>query len=197
MRSIRPLRQDLEDSPRFFSMPRAPERVDLCRSPKYNLKLLQLITWLIILRVKVAMMTTTANDEFLFLLHDVARLMRTRSDQRARRRGMTRAQWVILIWLQRQPGLSQNELAALVEVEPITVGRLVDRLEARGLVERRPDPADRRIWRLHLKPEAQPMLKEIGNARADLNEIMIAGIPDKDLETVVECLIQMKANVSD
>ena len=64
------------------------------------------------------MMTTTANDEFLFLLHDVARLMRTRSDQRARRRGMTRAQWVILIWLERQSELSQNELATLVEVDP-------------------------------------------------------------------------------
>src|SRR5215471_5116946 len=148
MRSIRPLRQDLEDSPRFFQCPRASERVDLGGWPKYNLKLLRLITWLIILRVKVAMMTTATNDEFLFLLHDVARLMRTRSDQRARRRGMTRAQWVILIWLQRQPGLSQNELAGLVEVEPITVGRLVDRLEARGLVERCADPKDRRVWRL-------------------------------------------------
>ena len=78
------------------------------------------------------MMTTATDDEFLFLLVDVARLMRTRIDQRARRRGMTRAQWVILIWLERQSGLSQNELATLVEVEPITIGRLVDR--PRGLV---------------------------------------------------------------
>jgi len=70
-------------------------------------------------------MTTATDDEFLFLLVDVARLMRTRIDQRARRRGMTRAQWVILIWLERQSELSQNELATLVEVEPITVGRLV------------------------------------------------------------------------
>ena len=74
-------------------------------------------------------------------LYDVARLMRTRADQRARRDGMTRAQWIILVGLERQPGSSQNELAlVLVEVEPITVARLVDRREARGFVERRPTP---------------------------------------------------------
>ena len=65
---------------------------------------------------------------------------------------MTRAQWAILIWLERQPGLSQKELAEILEVEPITVARLIDRLEERGMVERRPDPRDRRIWRLHLLP---------------------------------------------
>ena len=93
-------------------------------------------------------------DEFhrdlLFLLHDVARLLRVDADKRARLHGMTRAQWGILIWLDRQPGISQKELAELLEVEPITVARLIDRLEARGMVERRPDPRDRRIWRLHL-----------------------------------------------
>src|SRR5208282_6219344 len=90
----------------------------------------------------------------LIVLYDVARLLRTRFDQRARTYGMTRAQWVILARLSRQPGLSQNEMAAICEVEPITVGRLIDRLEMRGLVERRPDPADRRIRRLHLLPAA-------------------------------------------
>ena len=76
--------------------------------------------------------------------------MRTRFDQRARAHGMTRAQWVILLRLERQPGMSQNEMAAVCEVEPITVARLVDRLERCGMVERRPDPNDRRINRLHL-----------------------------------------------
>src|SRR6516225_11008179 len=73
----------------------------------------------------------------LILVYDVARLLRTRFDQRARAYGMTRAQWIILARLERQPGLSQNELAAICEVEPITVGRLIDRLEMRGFVERR------------------------------------------------------------
>ena len=100
-------------------------------------------------------MTKALETDVLFLLYDVARLMRTRADQRARRHGMTRAQWVILSWLERQSGISQSDLAGLVEVEPITVCRLVDRLEARGLVERRADPKDRRVKRLHLTREGE------------------------------------------
>ncbi len=100
--------------------------------------------------------------DLLIVLHDVARMMRTRFDQKARATlAMTRAQWVILSRLERQPGMSQNELAAICEVEPITVARLVDRLEARGLVERRADPSDRRIWRLHLLSAATPILRTI------------------------------------
>src|SRR5947208_10269782 len=121
-------------------------------------------------------MQAAFDHDFLILLYDVARAMRTRADQRARTRGMTRAQWVILARLERQPGLSQNELAAIVEVEPITIARLVDRLEARGLVERRGDPKDRRIWRLALTPAAAPILREIQKYRAELNELMTAGI---------------------
>lgn len=132
----------------------------------------------------------------LVLLSVVARLMRTRADARARIHGMTRAQWMILVHLERQPALSQNELAALIEVEPITVGRLVDRLEARGFLERRSDAGDRRVWRLHLTPAAAPMLKEIDAVRAELNEMLIANIPQKSLETAIECLLQMKANLT-
>ena len=105
------------------------------------------------------------------LVSNLARLLRTLADARARAYGMTRAQWMILVHLDRQAGMSQNELASLIEVEPITVGRLVDRLEARGMVERRPDPQDRRIWRLHLTPEAGPMLKEIDAVRAELTRV--------------------------
>lgn len=141
-------------------------------------------------------MTTTKDDEFLFLLHDVARLMRTRSDQRARRRGMTRAQWVILIWLERQPGLSQNELAALVEVEPITVGRLVDRLEARGLVERCADPRDRRVWRLRLTPAANTVLGEIKDYRAELHDLITAGLDPAQVRIMTDGLLRMKANLA-
>ncbi|MDR3448242.1 MAG: MarR family transcriptional regulator, partial [Alphaproteobacteria bacterium] len=104
----------------------------------------------------------------LILLHDVARMQRTRFDQWARNYGMTRAQGIILTRLERQPGLSQNEMAALCEVEPITVGRLVDRLEARGFLERRPDPSDRRIRRLHLLPAAAPILAAIQDYKVAL-----------------------------
>ena len=133
----------------------------------------------------------------LVLLSEVAHVIRTLGDARAREHGMTRAQWMILVRLDRQPGMSQNELASLIEVEPITVGRLVDRLEARGMVERRPDPTDRRIWRLHLTPEATPMLKEIAKARAELNAMMIADIGKKEVDLFVDSLLQMKANMTD
>ena len=92
--------------------------------------------------------------DLMLLLHDVARLMRTRFDQRARAGHDPCPMGDPGPRARRQPGLSQNEMASLLEVEPITVGRLVDRLEARGLVERRPDPTDRRIRRLHLLPAA-------------------------------------------
>src|ERR1700720_4869556 len=121
-------------------------------------------------------MQATLDQDFLFLLYDVARSMRTRADQRARARGMTRAQWVILARLERQPGLTQNKRAAIVEVEPITIARLVDRLEARGLVERKADPKDRRVWRLHLTAAATPGLRGIKKNRAELHDLISEGI---------------------
>ena len=136
------------------------------------------------------------DPELLVLLYDVARQMRTRADQRARTRGMTRAQWVILAHLERQPGLSQNELAAIVEVEPITIGRLVDRLEARRLVERRSDPKDRRVWRLQLTPAATPILREINQYRAELLELMTAGLDAATLKVMADGLLRMKANLA-
>jgi MarR family transcriptional regulator, transcriptional regulator for hemolysin len=141
-------------------------------------------------------MKHTLDRDPVVLLSDVARMVRTLADARARDHGMTRAQWMILVRLDRQPGMSQNELASLIEVEPITVGRLIDRLERRGMVERCPDPQDRRIWRLHLTPAAQPMLKKIMKARAELNDILIAGLPKQDLQAVVDCLLQMKTNLA-
>lgn len=129
----------------------------------------------------------------LFLLHDVARLLRVEFDCRARAQGMTRAQWVILVWLDRQPGLSQKELADVLDVEPITVARLVDRLEARGMVERRADPADRRIWRLHLRPEAAaPVLAEIAEHRAAILDTVTAGLDPAARTALVSALQHMK-----
>ncbi len=134
--------------------------------------------------------------DLLFLLGDVGRLVRTHADRRAREDGMTRAQWVILARLERQDGLSQKELAAVLEVEPITVGRLVDRLQARGLVERRPDPGgDRRVWRLHLTPAAAPVLRQIAAYRAALHAEITAGLEPATTERVVEALLRMKSNL--
>ena len=139
-------------------------------------------------------------DEFhrdlLFLLHDVARLLRVDADKRARQHGMTRAQWAILIWLERQPGISQKELSELLEVEPITVARLIDRLENRGMVERRPDPRDRRIWRLHLLRPARDVLHEIDDQRADMTHLVTAGIDKCAIDSMTEALIRMKATLT-
>lgn len=134
--------------------------------------------------------------EYILLLHEVAHLMRTQFDQRARARGMTRAQWVILKRLERTPGLSQNELASLLEVEPITVGRLIDRLEGRGLVERRDDPKDRRIHRLHLTPKSKPILREIADNIVAMDAIMANGIDEKTLDLIASGLKTMKANLT-
>jgi DNA-binding MarR family transcriptional regulator len=134
--------------------------------------------------------------EYIFVMHELAHLMRTLFDQRARARGMTRAQWVILKRLERTPGLSQNELASLIEVEPITVGRLVDRLEARGLVERRSDPRDRRIHRLHLTAKSKPILREIAQNIVEIDKIMSSGISEKALEDIAAHLKTMKANLT-
>ncbi len=95
------------------------------------------------------------DDEHLgFLISDVARLMRTAFDRRVRRLGLTRAQWLVLTRLSRRPGASQSELADMLEVERATAGRMVDRLERKGWVVRRPDATDRRINRLFLSAEA-------------------------------------------
>ena len=136
-----------------------------------------------------------APRDLLFLLHDVARQLRVEADRRARCQGMTRAQWAIVIWLERQSGLSQKELAELLEVEPITVARLIDRLQARGLVERRPDPRDRRIWRLHLLPAAAVVLREIDRQRAEISSLLAAGLDPSDLLTMTDALLTMKANL--
>ena len=135
--------------------------------------------------------------DLLIVLHDVARTLRTRFDQKARAsHAMTRAQWIILSRLDRQPGMSQNEMAAICEVEPITVARLVDRLEARGLVERRSDPTDRRIRRLHLLPAARPILETINDARELMNERIIAGLDEDTRETLIDALLKIKENLA-
>lgn len=140
-------------------------------------------------------MQQSLDDDLLFLLYDVARLMRVRADQHARQMGMTRAQWVILVWLERRPGITQNELAALVEVEPITIARLVDRLETRGVVERRLDPRDRRVRRLHLTPAAEPLLEVVHAYRRDSNVVLTEGVAPGDVKRIVAGLSAMKGNL--
>ena len=131
----------------------------------------------------------------LVLIHDVARLMRVRADQKARANKTTRAQWVTLARLGRQPGLSQNELAALAEVEPITIARAIDRLEAQGLVERRRDLQDRRINRLFLLPAAQPILDQMSTMRREFNAEVSEGLDEEVYRALIDGLLIIKANL--
>jgi MarR family transcriptional regulator, transcriptional regulator for hemolysin len=130
------------------------------------------------------------------LVHDVARLIRVEADKRARVHGMTRASWSLMSRLSRNPGTSQKELADLLEVEPISVARMVDRLEAAGMLERRADANDRRIWRLHLLPAAEPVLKKMAVMAAELERFVTHGISPATREAMVEGLIQMKMNLT-
>jgi MarR family transcriptional regulator for hemolysin len=130
------------------------------------------------------------------LLHDVARQMRTYVDAEAQSLGLTRAQLIILARLQRQPDISQSELATVAEVAQMTIARLIDRLEELGLVERCHDPKDRRIWRLRLTPAAAPLLRQIDRFRAKLHTSVTKGIDPAVLEDMAVGLRQMKKNVS-
>jgi DNA-binding MarR family transcriptional regulator len=134
------------------------------------------------------------DDNLLILLSCVARNIRAYGDQLALSLGITRAQLIVLARLEQQPDISQIELAAMAEVTPITIARLIDRLEAQGMVERCPDPADRRIWRLRPTPAAAPLLGEINNLWAKLNGAATEGIDPAVLKTMAVGLGRMKAN---
>lgn len=131
-----------------------------------------------------------------FLLHDVARLLRKRFDQRARTLGLTRAQWSVLAHLARNEGINQAALAETLEIEPITLVRLLDRLEAADWVERRPDPKDRRARLLYLKDKARPVLDKMRALGAETREEAMAGLSDADRRQLTETLLAIKANLS-
>jgi DNA-binding MarR family transcriptional regulator len=143
-----------------------------------------------------AAMPIDLENDLLIQLYDVARHMRTHADQRAHAHGMTRAQMIILARLERQPDISQSELAAVAEVAPMTIARLIDRLEELQLVKRCTDPDDRRMWRLRLTPAAEPLLREIKRARARLHAVTTYGIDEAVLEAMAIGLRQMKENLT-
>ena len=132
-----------------------------------------------------------------FVLNDVARLMRKRFEQRARAAalGLTRAQAAVLAHLARQEGINQAALAQLLELEPITLARLLDRLQAAGLIERRSDPKDRRAHLLYLTDAAYPLLDRIFALAAEVREDALAGVAEADRGRLLDLLIEMKANL--
>ena len=135
------------------------------------------------------------DQDLLTLVSDVARHMATYGDRLAKANGITLTQLIILARLAREPDLSQCELATIAEVSPISIARLIDRLEALGLVERRADPSDRRMWRLRLTSKAAPLQKELNRVRSTLRDAVTKGIEPSVLSTMTCGLRQMKENV--
>jgi MarR family transcriptional regulator for hemolysin len=125
-------------------------------------------------------------------LTDVARMLRTYADQRARQFGISRAQWVVLIRLDRSEGLKQSELAEILDLQPISVTRLLDRLARNGLIERRPDPNDRRANRLYLTPAARPLLKQLAALGEEMMENVLDNIDAAARERLLHELGLMK-----
>ncbi len=126
-----------------------------------------------------------------FVLNDVARLLRKRFEQRARAAslGLTRAQAAVLAYLARQEGINQAALAQILDLEPITLARLLDRLQAVTLIERRADPKDRRAHLLYLTEAAYPLLDRIFALAAEVREEALVGIPEPDRTRLLEMLI--------
>jgi MarR family transcriptional regulator for hemolysin len=126
---------------------------------------------------------------------DVARLLKTFADQHARGCGMTRAQWAVLVRLDLSEGLKQSELAELLDLQPITLTRLLDRLAQNGLIERRPDPNDRRANRLFLTPAARPLLERLATLGTGMMKTVLEGLDAKAIERMLRDLETLRENL--
>jgi MarR family transcriptional regulator, transcriptional regulator for hemolysin len=133
--------------------------------------------------------------EIAFTIIDVARMLKTYADQRSRQFGISRAQWGVLCRLDRSEGLKQSELAELLDLQPISLTRLLDRLAKNGFIERRPDPNDRRANRLYLTPVARPLLEQLAELGRDVMEDVLAGLDGNANEGLLRNLEVMKDNL--
>lgn len=141
--------------------------------------------------------TTKALLRHGFLIHDVSRLRRTLFDQRMKPMGITRSQWWVLTNLTRHEGaeLTQSELAKLLEVGKVTVGGLIDRLEANGFVIRKQDPHDRRSRRISASPQGKRLIEEIQSIAMELDAASLEGVTEEELDVLVNVLSKMKRNL--
>ena len=131
-----------------------------------------------------------------FEIGETAHALRKAFDRRAVGLGVTRAQWKVMFRLTRQPGLRQIELAEMLDIEPITLSRIVDRLEDGGLVERVADPADRRAWRLHVTARARPLVEKLRAVADEMIAEAFAGIDPKEIEITRQVLARARENAS-
>jgi len=136
-----------------------------------------------------------SNVDFLFALFETHRLLRLYAEKQARRFGLTRAQWGVLAKLERTEGMKQAEIADLMEIQPITLTRLIDKLCDLGLIERRSDDSDRRVNRLYLTEAARPLMLQLNGLRHELTQTALAGLSAADTNLLVAQLETVKNNV--
>ncbi len=136
-----------------------------------------------------------ANQSFGCLLHDTARLLRRDFNRRAHQLGLTQTQWQALCVLSRNEGINQAALADLLEVQPITIGRLVDRLQGTGWIERRNHPTDRRAITLYLTPKAEPILNAMSKLVEETHDLALLNVTDSEREEVMSILERVKQNL--
>ncbi len=142
------------------------------------------------------MLREDLSRNFGFLINDVARLLRTTFDRRVKSLGLTRSQWWVLTHLFRNDGVTQSELADTLEIEKPTLGRLLDRLEAKGWVRRGEDAKDRRAKRVYLTDEVEPVMKTMRAAAVEVRRDALAGLSASRQEQFVDALLAIKANLS-
>src|SRR5664279_845986 len=140
-------------------------------------------------------MRGSVDMNFLFTLGELHRLVRAYADKQASRYGMTRAQWAVLAKVERNEGLKQSELAEQMDMQPITLTRLIDKLCDHGWIERRGDESDRRVNRLYLRKAARPLLTKLAELRSELTATALAGINPADAQRLLTQLEQVKENV--
>jgi DNA-binding MarR family transcriptional regulator len=142
-------------------------------------------------------MKNNLHSRFGFVVHDVARLMRWNFDRQSQGLGLTRAQWSVLAYLKRSDGTRQTSLAQLMDIAPITLGRHIDRLEAKGWVVRKDDPDDRRAKRVFLTHKAAPMLASLTKLGQKVRREAMAGISADEEAQVVDVLMRIRDNLSE
>lgn len=173
---------------RIARFPRNLSAAETTAGYRYSIEALHIISTVII--------SMLMSDNAAFLMADTSRLFRRAFDARARCLGVTGQQWRVLVVVSRAPGINQGNAAEQLEFEPITLSRMVDRLQDAGLVERRADPGDRRAWCLHLTERAQPLIEQIRTIAEDLLESAFEGFATDERNSFTDAIERFRANLS-
>jgi MarR family transcriptional regulator, transcriptional regulator for hemolysin len=137
------------------------------------------------------------NRSFGFVLHETARMLTKRFDQRAKGLGLSRAQCQLLAYLVYHEGINQSGLAELLEIEPISLARLIDRMEQAGWVERRPDPRDRRAWLLFMTEKAKPLFAKMIDIGTEVRGEALSGFSKAEHDQIMALLLRVRSNLSE